>query len=208
MKSYKNSFTLIEIIFVLVLLAIINSQVSLKNNISKLKLAKQQLVLHLKYLRYIAMIDNKYDSLDPLWFRKRWTLKFLNCKSTIGGYYYIIFSDENKNGYISKSETLRDPLSDNYIYSYQCNQDTLYDKSKFVLLTQKYDIQDIKISCNATSTVGQLSFGYDGNVYSRLSNNDFESYKFKVINLCTIKFKDSYNNEEKITIVPNTGQIY
>ena len=190
------------------LLSIINSQVTLKNNIAILKLAKQQLILHLKYVRYIAMIDNKYDCLNPLWFRKRWTVKFLNCASSIGGYYYIIYSDKNQNGYISKTETLKDPLSDNYIYSYQCNEDSLYDKSKFVLLTKKYDIQNIQITCNSTSTVGQLSFGYDGSVYSRLSNVDLESEKYKITSQCKIKIKDSNSNEEIITIVPNTGQIY
>ena len=154
------------------------------------------------------MLDNKYNNNNSLWFRQRWTLKFLNCKSSIGGYYYMIYSDKNQNGYISKMETLKDPLSSNYIYSYQCKKDNLYDKSKFVLLTQKYDIQNIEISCNSTSTIGQLSFGYDGNVYSRLSTVGFESKKYKIKNICKIKLKDSNNLEEIIHITPNTGQIY
>jgi hypothetical protein len=120
----------------------------------------------------------------------------------------MIYSDKNQNGYISKTETLKDPLSNNYIYSYQCKKDKLYDKSKFVLLSQRYDIQNIDISCNSTSTIGQLSFGYDGNIYSRLSNNNYESDKYKLTNKCFIVLQDSKHNKEIITLIPNTGQIY
>jgi len=202
----KKSFTLLELIFVISIIAIITSQVTLKNNISKLKLAKQQIILHLKYLRYIAMIDNKYDNTDPLWFRERWTLKFLNCNKNIGGLYYVIYSDKNQNGHISKNETLKDPLTNNYLYSYQCKEDNLYDKNNLVLLTKKYGIKDIKISCNDTSSVGQISFDSSGEAYSRLStkNNDIKKYRLK--SNCIIEIYDK-NSKEMIVINANTGFI-
>jgi len=208
MKRFYSSFTILEIIFVLLLVGIINSQVTLKNNIPKLKLIKQQLILHLKYTKYIAMLDNKYDHKDSLWFRKLWTLKFLHCKSSIGGLYYIIYSDKNKNGYISKDETLKDPLTGNYIYSYECSKDSLYDKSKFVLLTQEYDIKDIHISCNSTDTIGQISFGNNGDIFTRLATEESKMDKYRLKNNCYIVLKDKKNHQETITIVPNTGEIY
>ncbi|XPV83212.1 MAG: hypothetical protein ACNI22_04865 [Halarcobacter sp.] len=43
-------------------------------------------------------------------------------------------------------------------------------RSKYVLLTKEYDIIDTNITCNSTKRLGQLSFGNDGKVYSRLVN--------------------------------------
>lgn len=203
----KKSFSILELIFIIILIGIINSQVSHKNNLSKIKLAKQQLILHLKYVRYIAMVDNKYDKDDPLWFRKRWTVKFLNCNKTIGGIYYIIYSDENKNGYISKDETLKDPLTNSYIYSYQCKEDKIYDKNNLVLLTKQYDITNIDISCNSTTTIGQFSFGNNGEVYTRLSTNENKSEENRLNTICKISIYDKFNNQEIIEIHPITGQI-
>lgn len=150
------------------------------------------------------MIDDKYDLSDDEWFKKRWTLKFQKCQTGIGGIYYVIYSDMDKNGAIKKEESLKDPLTNNYIYSFQCTKDTLYDKSKFVLLSKEYDIENVIISCNSTSTIGQISFDRDGNVYSRLGKDENE---YKINKPCTIKLIGKHNQIEEITIHQNTGYI-
>ena len=204
----KKSFSLIEVIFTIMIIAIISSQVNLKNNLSKIKLAKQQIILHLKYTRYVAMLDNKYNHKDKLWFRKRWTMKFLNCQKEIGGIYYIIYSDENKNGKVSKEETLIDPLSHNYIYSFQCKEDNVYDKNKLILISKRYNIKSIDISCNKTNTIGQLSFDNNGELHSKLSTKENDFNKYKIKKDCKIDIYDNKNNKETITITKNTGFIY
>ena len=205
---HKKSFSLIEVIFVLLILAIITSQSNLKNNLSKIKLAKQQIIMHLQYVRYIAMIDNKFDNTNSLWFRKRWTIKFLNCQNKIGGIYYIVYSDKNLNGKISKSETLKDPLSNNYLYSFQCKEDKLYDKNKSILLTKQYNIKSINISCNKTATIGQLSFDNNGELHSKLSTKKYDFDKYKIEDDCIIEITNYNKNKEIITIAKNTGFIY
>jgi hypothetical protein len=188
-------------------MGIVISTFQIKNNISKLNLAKEQLILHLKYTRSIAMLDNKYDHNDNLWFRKMWSIKFLNCQKKIGGYYYTIYSDINKNGAISKSETLKDPLTNNHIYSYQCKEDSLFDKSKFVLLTKEYGVRNIELSCNETDTIGQLSFANNGNVYTKLATDENKLDRYLLEEICVITLKDNKNNEKSINIYPKTGFI-
>jgi prepilin-type N-terminal cleavage/methylation domain-containing protein len=200
----KKGFSLLELIFVISVVGIIVSLSIQKNNLSKIKLAKNQILLHLKYTRYIAMVDNKYDYKDSEWYKKRWSLKFLNCQSTIGGFYYVIYNDLDSNGAIKKEETLKDPLTGNYIYSYQCTKDSLYDKSKFVLLTQEYEIENIDISCNQTSTVGQISFGNDGKVYAKNGKSEDD---YEITEPCVINLSDKHNQSEKITIYPKSGYI-
>ena len=133
--------------------------------------------------------------------------KIFKVSKNIGGFYYIIYSDINKNGAISKEETLKDPLTNNYIYSYQCKKDSLYDKTKFVLLTKEYGITNINVSCNDTTTIGQLSFGLDGNVFTKLSTHDNDSEAYKLNEVCEIVLKDKEDNQEIIKIYPYTGFI-
>ena len=200
----KQSFSLLELIFVILIIAIVSSQSIMKNNLSKIKLAKSQIILHLKYVRYIAMLDNKYDYEDSEWYKKRWSLRFENCDSIVGGIFYTIYSDENKAGGVNKTEVLRDPLTNNYIFATSCKKDKLYDKSKFVLLTQEYEVQNVVISCNETSTLGQISFGHDGKVYAK--SGEYEE-KYEIKEPCRIKLYDNHNQSEEIIIYPNTGYI-
>ncbi|MDD2697466.1 MAG: type II secretion system protein [Arcobacteraceae bacterium] len=200
----KKGFSLLELIFVISVVGIIVSLSIQKNNLSKIKLAKNQILLHLKYTRYIAMVDNKYDYKDSEWYKKRWSLRFENCDKVIGGLFYTIYSDENEGGGVNKEEVLKDPLTNNYIFATSCKQDALYDKSKFVLLTQEYEIENIDISCNQTSTVGQISFGNDGKVYAKNGKSEDD---YEITEPCVINLSDKHNQSEKITIYPKSGYI-
>jgi hypothetical protein len=102
-----------------------------------------------------------------------------------------------------KVDTLQDPLNNKYLYSNACQEDFLNDKSKNILLTKEYGIEKINVSCNTTSTIGQISFGYDGKIYSQLGTNIKE-----IVNQCKIKLFDKHNNFKEIAIEPKTGYIH
>ncbi len=207
MKYYKKSFSLIELIFVMVFIGIITSIFIPKNNFSKLNLAADKIILYLKYTRYIAMLDNKYDINDEMWFKERWTLKFQNCTQDVGGLYYVIFSDKNHKGSPNKDECLKDPVTNKYLYShYDCEASE--DESKYILLTKEFGVTDVDISCNSTSTIGQFSFGNDGKVYSRLGTTSNDIDKYEITDTCYINMYDSYENKITIAIEPKTGYIY
>lgn len=174
-----------------------------KIQISKLQLATDKILIYLNYTRYIAMIDNKYSVNDREWQKKRWTLKFQKCSNPDDGLYFVVYSDESGGtAHFKKTETLKDPLNDKYLYSnYHCTPKS--NESSDILLTKKYGIKDIDISCNTTSTIGQISFGYDGKIYSQLGTNIKEITK-----TCFIKFIDSQLKESVIIIEPNTGYIH
>lgn len=131
-------------------------------------------------------------------------MKFLNCQSSIGGLYYNVYSDtQGGTGHFEKEDTLLDPLNNKYLYSNQCKEDTVGDKSKHVLLTKEYGISKVDVSCNTTSTIGQISFGYDGKIYSQLGKNIKE-----ITTPCEIKL---FNEKDKFTTImvePKTGYIH
>jgi len=162
------------------------------------------MILYLNYTRYIAHIDNKYDHFDEQWERKRWTLKFLNCQESISGLYYNVYSDMYGNtAHFKKEDTLKDPLNNQYLYSNACKEDLIGDKSKHTQLTKEYGITKVEVSCNTTNTIGQISFGYDGKIYSQLGTNIKE-----IITRCEITLYDEENNSSTIAIEPQTGFIY
>ena len=204
---FKKSFSLIELIFIITIISIISMQFFPKNIKSNLNLAAEKIIIHLKNTRYQAMIDNKFNHLDELWFRERWTLKFQNCSSKVGGLYYAVYSDKNHGGQINKSETVKDPLTQKWLYSNN-DCDASSDESKDILLTKEYAVTKVEMSCNATSTIGQISFGYDGKVYTKLGNKPEDTYNNVLKEKCYITLYDKSNENVTIVVEPNTGYAY
>lgn len=151
----------------------------------------------------MAHIDNKqsYDDLEYL--KKSWTLKFQRCKEEIGGLYYVVYSDmSGGTAAFKKEDTLKDPLNKKYLYSNNdCSASD--DESKYVLLTKEYGVTHVNVSCNTTSAIGQISFAYDGNVYTSLGS-DMNMLE----NRCNITISDQENNSKTIFIEPYTGYIH
>ena len=199
----KKSFSLLELIFVIILIAIISSTIISKTKISKLQIATDKIIVYLNYTRYIALIDNKYDVDDAEWGKKRWTLKFQNCSNTNDGMYYIVYSDmSGGTAAFKKNECMKDPLSLKYLYSgYDCEPSS--NESKNILLTKEFGINKVEVSCNTTSTIGQISFGADGKIYSQLGTNIKEIYE-----QCLIKLYDINDVYSTIAIEPKTGYIH
>ena len=185
----KKSLLLLEIIFVIVLIIIISYMVIPNNKISKLNLAADKIILYLNYTRYIAHIDNKFNIDDNEWEKKRWTLKFQRCSSSVGGLYYVVYSDTSGGtAHFKKSECLKEPLTNKFLYS-GSDCEPSKDESKYILLTKEFGVTKVDISCNETSSLGQISFGYDGKIYSKLGSSPIEIQK-----QCQIKLYDKSEN--------------
>ncbi|MGB5918752.1 type II secretion system protein [Arcobacter sp.] len=203
----KKSYFLFEIIFVILLISYFSYSLLPKNTQPEFKVAIDRLVLYLNQTRLQAFIDDKYDLSNPKWFRKRWTLKFFNCSENVGGIYYSIYSDTNMAGHPNADESLKDPLTKKYIYSSNsCEENN--SNSEYVLLTKKFGIKNISMTCNSTtSSIGQLSFGSDGKVYSRLSTDENDDSSYLLNEDCTIKFISNKGDISGIKVYANTGFI-
>lgn len=204
-SNNKKAILLFELILVIILISIITYILYPKeNNQLKLQVAIDRLELYLNKTRLNALSDNKYEEDNPLWHKRRWTLKFFNCRKDVGGIYYVIYSDNNLSGIPSLEESLIDPLTKKRVYSSNtCVENE--NSSEFVLLTKKFGIEKIEISCNDTTTIGQISFDYDGNVFTKLSNYDNEFYQYRLEERCEIRFFDKFDNKKTINIEPKTA---
>jgi hypothetical protein len=200
----KKSISLLEAIIVIVLISFLYIIFIPNNKINKLDEITNRLSLYISYTRFKALTDNKFNDTDNLWHKQRWTIKFFRCRESEGGIYFSIYSDKNQTGHPSIEDTLKDPLTNKNIYSSNFCQENPKN-SKYVLLTKMFDIVDLKISCNNTTSLGQLSFGNDGKIYSKLSNYENESDEYEIENPCTIKLISKNNKEKEIILHPKSG---
>ena len=203
----KKAFSLLELLLIIFIFVIIGSFFNFNYKENNLEHAANRLTLYLKQVRYQALIYNQKDNEDELWHKKRWTLKFFRCNKDVGGLYYSIYSDDNKTGHPSLKESLNDPLTNKKIYSTnKCEYKN--NTSKYVLLTKEFGITDIQISCNSTSSLGQISFGSNGKVYTKLSPYDNESKEYELKKRCTITLINEKDNKKRLYVEPKTGYIY
>lgn len=199
----KRSFSILELILVITLIGFLYTIFLPKTKINKLDEITSRLSLYITEVRYKSLIDEKYDLKDPLWHKMRWTIKFFRCRQSVGGIYYSIYSDKNKTGHPSIEDSLKDPLTNRNIYSTNsCSENA--KNSKYVLLTKEFGISDVSVSCNNTTSLGQLSFGSDGKIYSKLSAFDNESEEYEIDKPCKIKLIANDDTRE-IEIYPKTS---
>jgi len=203
----KKSFTLLELILMIVLLGFLYTSFIPKVKVSKIDDLTNRLVLYLKQTRYQSLINDKFSNSDNLWHKKRWTLKFFRCRETIGGIYYVIYSDKNASGHPGIDDSLKDSLTLKNIYSTNSCTENIKN-SKYVLISQNFNIRTVNISCNETSSLGQLSFGNDGKIYSKLSANENDFISYEIINNCKIELSDIFNEKRTIQLESKTGYVY
>ncbi len=203
----KKSYSLLELILIIFIISIIYYSISLNKHDNKLDELTNRIVLYLKQTRYQALIDNKKEKNQELWYKKRWTLKFFNCKESVGGIYYVIYSDNNMTGHPNLDESLKDPLTKKRIYSSN-NCEISKNTSKYVLVTKEFDVENIKLSCNSTSTIGQISYGGAGGVYSRLSSKENEANRYEIEERCKIEIISKSKEKREIIIEGKSGYVY
>jgi type II secretory pathway pseudopilin PulG len=151
----KKSFTLFELIIIIIVVGILASAIIPKMQTNNLNQAAIQLLSDLRYTQHLAMIDDKYDKNDLNWFKKRWQLAFISSKAANGGPSYTIFSDTsgNSTGDANEIEIAINPLNKTQRMTggHSGDKDLNINSSTFIgmkklNLKYTYGITDIKLS--------------------------------------------------------------
>ena len=219
----KKAFTMIELVFVIVIVGIISVMIAPNFQGNNLRQAADQVVSHIRYTQHLAMMDNKFSTTDTNWFLGRWQIRFSQAN---GSESYFIMSDSIISSYdanpnapvgFAYSEVAQDPLNPNqYLigteYSSFDNDSREHINPSLDLLTE-YGVSSISISGgNTGSTARRVVFDNLGRPYrgdTNLGNaNVITSLADRVAQTrITITLSDGTNNEV-IAIEPETGYTH
>jgi len=187
----KKAFTVLELIFVIVVIGIVSVVAFPSVGDGKLQKAADQVVSHIRYTQHLAMVDDKFDVNDPLWFRENWQIRFVSGATQVG---YDVYSDANQLGNANGNEFANDPLT----------QRNISRASGVADLRENYGITSIEFSNNCQDDGSrELSFDFLGRPYFNITATS-TIHQFLLITPCTITLTNSEGDKE-IIIEPETG---
>jgi len=137
----RDGFSMLELVFVIVVLGILASMAIPRIDRDRQIEAVDNLLSVIRYTQHLALMDDKTSPSENDWQKKFWQIQFVNTDNVNS--FYIIGSDENKNGSLSKDECAVDPSNSKYFYHHN-NNPTAVDESENVLLGHKYGINKIE----------------------------------------------------------------
>ncbi len=232
----RRGFTLIEIIFVIIIVGILSSILVPRFTRPTLIEAANQVVSHIQYTQHLAMIDNKFDPKDSNWYKDRWQIQFGHTNGSDDQWAYTIFSDHdgNSTGVAGISEIARNILNPQLQYMtggytdgvlpYKVSGSINPRITKNMNIGHKYNISPIKLGpslnrgisfsggCNNVST--RISFDHIGRplfgtLASLTTQYTISSGTSKLLQSpCDIRLLNSDNNSITIRIEPETGYTH
>jgi len=132
----KKAFTMIELVFVMVIIAILASLAIPNFKQDRLRQAAEQVVSHIRYTQHLALIDNKFIPSDfssefssattkqrhaQSWFNGRWQIAFHIDRFApvdFRHYHYTIFSDIPWHTVVSYDRRANNPVVDESLNSF------------------------------------------------------------------------------------------
>jgi len=219
----KKAFTMLELVFVIVIIGILSFMAASSFQRNTLREAADQLVSHIRYTQHLAMMDDKFDPNDSTWYKSRWQLIFgkssTGTKHTNDQYAYTIFSDTfgSKTGQpdftsISITEIAHDPLDSNKVLSggYSGTIHYANEHANIKLnLGESYGVTLVTMSGGCS--YARIAFDYLGRPIRGDSSTMTGAYTAPtqrlILNDCNIILSNSDNNIT-ITVKPETGYAY
>ena len=220
----KKAFTLVELVFVVVVIGILAFALWPTKQPTQALEAARQIVAHIRYTQHLALNDDKFaahtdtggtSSIAKDWYKRLWRITFSNltadkdCK--IGGWQYAVYqniagdlSDKGQpNGTI---EAARNPAQAGKVLS-ACYSGLSTNTSDELNLSQTYKIENIDFSEFGTQGIifDELGRAYPRGDFSQAYNN---GKKFKLgdnnsYGRITLSAKDG--SVAKILVFAETG---
>jgi prepilin-type N-terminal cleavage/methylation domain-containing protein len=210
----KSAFTMIELVFVIVVLGIIASIAMGRMERDLRQEASETILSHIRLAQQLALSDDKHQSNnDANWYTRYWQMEYLSCDN--GDVFYRVGSHRNHPnwGIDIKEESAIDPTDGKYIWS-DSTCIPLTDTSNNVLLTQKFGITNIN-NIGGCSTVSDIGFDYLGRPYNGIATPttaDFSNIMTQDCNLTFTLSTDQDNDGSSdtfiITIEAETGHSF
>ena len=208
----KSAFTMIELVFVIVVLGILASIAMGRMDRDLKQEAAETILSHIRLAQQLALKDNKHriDN-DVRWQRAYWKVEFRQCLNS--DWSYRVGSDIGLNGGVnslSEKEAAIDPIDGKFLWTTDC-QNLDSNQSPSVQLTKKFGIIGLVTNGGCNQNV---SFDYLGRPHSSTDYNPSDFHHI-MINDCNLTFtmstdEDNDGNDDTftITIKSETGDSF
>ena len=207
MYHRQSAFTMLELVFVIVVLAILASLAIPRVDRDLRQEAADNILSSIRYTQHLALLDNKHKFDKKYWQKGFWNIRF-----KMDGSFYTISSNSDFDANVDKNETAIDPTNGKHLYSDDGNIDT--DESPNIFLLRKYGINTVDFSnctntANGTNTSNHIAFDYFGRPHKGVFNTATNDYKTVMRADCNIIFKfiDSDIDDISIIIQKETGYV-
>ncbi|HSR74047.1 MAG TPA: prepilin-type N-terminal cleavage/methylation domain-containing protein [Sulfurovum sp.] len=209
LHKHTKAFTMMELVFVIVVLGILASLALTRMDRDIRQEAADNILSAIRYTQHLALNDDKTNPFINDWQKSLWTIRFSS-----DGDHYTIGSDVDREGNIDKIEAAVDPINGKYIYNNSATPQA--DESPDIFLNKKYGITSISITngCGnpagtATSTL-HIAFDNLGRPFRGVSDatNNYDRY---INQDCTLTFsaEDAFPGEPiLVNISRETGYAY
>ena len=224
----KQAFTLLELLFVIVVIGILAATIIPRSRTNPLQEAAVQLASHIKYTQHLAMIDDKYDasrtdtSGKVIWYKDRWQLNFSDGNFTDYKVAYTIFADTQGNamsrGNANPSEVAINPNNPNQLMTggYNSTAAINYTNAGFqgmkkLNIGDSYGIKSVVLSGGCNSNIStRISFDHLGRPMNGDQSTMTGPYKAGTQRLMTTTCNitlSSATDSIVLTIAPETGYV-
>ena len=224
----KRAFTMIELIFVIVVVGILAAIMIPKLNRNASREAANQILTHIRYTQHLAMQDDKYENFvsdNPVrWFRMRWGVTFNNTslqkcsidKPGVNTWKYSVFFDKRGKKIFSGNINSEDQVANDIYKSGKflsggwsgMSTDTCKKINKELNLGKRFGVTsvDFKDGCSGMQTINFDEMGRPMKVVSVTKNRGAKRPYDRLLKKdCSITITDKRGNQTIITIEKESG---
>ena len=211
----KSAFTMIELVFVIVILGILASVAMGRMERDLKQEASSTILSHIRLAQQLALNDNKHRSdNDSKWQTAYWRFEYEKCDG-VDRYIYRVGSDADLSGGINKVESAIDPINGKYIWADgACNSfdDLSSNESRDVYLYGRFGVEHVAHSTTSGSCTSQnIGFDFLGRPHTGIASykdNNSANFQKLMTEDCILTFSMSNGEEFKIKIEAETGHSF
>ncbi|MFC2057922.1 Tfp pilus assembly protein FimT/FimU [Campylobacterota bacterium] len=191
LTKQTKAFTMLELVFVIVVLGIIAALALPRMDRDLRQEAADNILSAIRYTQHLALNDDKTNPFGGNWQRALWQIRFMQSGSTWS--YTIGANNDYTTGgtSIDKIEAAIDPMNGQYMFN-DNPTNPLNDESPNIFITKKYGIDTVTFNnCQGTqnTTANHIAFDHLGRPHRGITDNGSNDYRTYVkTGDCTITF--------------------
>ena len=201
----KPAFTMLELVFVIVVLGILAALAMPRLDRDLRQEAKDNILSAIRYTQHLALNDDKTNPTTN-WQKTLWRITFSTSGNNLANF-YTVSSDTDQDGSVDKAESAIDPVNGKYMYNVGGNTVIDSDESPNIFIGKKYGVNSMTFT-GGCANAQHIAFDHLGRPHNSLgaATNNYSQY---MTSDCTIQFgfADNSITPLTVTIATETGYV-